>query len=126
MTALLANVLLCAVAQAEDFHCPPQYPRETHGVVGDTNTFVSPSRLTRGGVYWGALGGQGEMMGDRTYNKSGIVVRFGLPENEKKWFVCEYGGSSITMWTAIDRRATSCTMQQRARGGDVEVKAECK
>ncbi|WP_426196722.1 STY0301 family protein [Massilia sp. DWR3-1-1] len=126
MKALLASLLLCAGAQAKEFHCPSQYPSETHALVGDTHTFVSPSRLVRAGVYWGELGGQGEMHGDRKTSKDAVLVRFGLPEKEKKWFVCEYGNSSITMWTAIEDRATECLLQQSSRGGVVTVRAQCK
>lgn len=126
MGVLLAGLLLCAGVHAQVFHCPPAYPRETHALVGDTNAFATTSRLIRGSVYIGDFGGQGEMQGYRRDNKTGADVTYGLPERKKKWFVCEYGESSITMWTAIDDKAAARTMQERIRGGEVAVKAECK
>lgn len=126
MKAISVSLLICASAQAQVFHCPALYPQATHALVGDAYTFATPSRLNRGGVYFGDLGGDGEMHGDRRSTKDAIDVTYVLPDTTKKWFVCEYGESSITMWTAINDKATTCTLQQRRRGDEVTVKAECK
>lgn len=126
MKAIIVSLLICASAQAQVFHCPALYPQATHALVGDAYTFATPSRLNRGGVYFGDLGSDGEMHGDRRSTKDAIDVTYGLPATTKKWFVCEYGESSITMWTAINDKATTCTLQQRRRGDEVTVKAECK
>jgi hypothetical protein len=127
LKAITVSLLICASAQAQVFHCPALYPQATHAVVGDAHTFATPSRLNRGGVYLGDIGSDGELHGDRRSSKKGAIdVTYGLPDTTKKWFVCEYGESSITMWTAINDKATACTLQQRRCGDEVTVKAECK
>jgi hypothetical protein len=126
LKVMAAALLLCTGAQAQILHCPALYPQETHALVGDTNTFATPSRLNRGGIYLGELGGNGEMHGDLRSGKGAIDVTYGLPDASKKWFVCEYGESSIALWTAINDKAAMCTLQQRSRNGAVTVKAECK
>lgn len=126
MKPLLASLLVCVVAQAEEFHCPSQYPRDTHALLGDSHTFVAPSPLSGGGVYWGELGGQGELHGERSYGKGSMHVSYGLPVKQKNWFVCVYGSASISMWTAIDAKFTQCTLRQKQRGGVVTVGADCR
>lgn len=126
MKVLLAGVLLCANAQAQVFHCPQQYPRETKALSNDTNAFVSPSRLSGGGVYWGELGGEGQMHGDRRFSKGGFDVRYGLPRDEKKWFVCQYGTGSITVWTEVGAKARECLVKQRGGRDAVTVEGECR
>lgn len=120
------GLLFCATAQAQVFYCPPQHPRTILATAGDTNTFVAPSLLSGGGVYWGELGAQTEMHGDRKRFKGGVDVIYGLPDNQKRWLVCQYAGSSITLWTAVDNAASTCKLHQRDHGGNVSVQAECK
>jgi hypothetical protein len=122
----LASVLLCVNAHAQVFYCPPFYPELSTTLAKDSKGIVTPSRLTGGTLFLGELGGNGEMHGERKYSKNGVDVRYGFPPTEQKWFVCNYGsGGDISLWREVAAKSTSCSMQQRERGGTVSAKAEC-
>jgi hypothetical protein len=118
--------LACGAANAQVIECPPTFPYEQAKLADDSKGIVRPSRLSGGGAYFGELGGQGELQGDRKDVKGGVDVQFGFHAGEQKWFVCGYGQGGIGLWRTIDAKATTCTMRQRRRGDVTTVRAECK
>jgi hypothetical protein len=89
----LTLILPWSIANSQPYNCPSVYPGKDA---------VKPLPLTNAIMRFGENRGDGWLHGVEEATKQGLDTHYVLPESEKKWLVCSYGGKKRISGTLIN------------------------